>query len=86
MSMKRVLVSASLCGGIWFTSGCANSYQQNSSHVDTKPNYMRTSPYMDMNDAEECARQLIDDCLARRVIGQNWTDAFRAEEGRAPFI
>ncbi len=85
MNMKRSAAMTAVIGA-WLMSGCANNYNPDYSNIDPKSDYMRTSPYMDMNDAEECARQLIDDCLARRVNGQNWTDAFRAEKGRAPII
>jgi uncharacterized protein (TIGR02722 family) len=85
MNTKRFLVIGTVAGA-WMLGGCANNYNPDYSNVDPKSNYGRTSPYLDMSDAEECARQLIDDCLARQVNGQNWTDAFRAEKGRAPII
>lgn len=83
MKTKRFLIAMT---PIVCLFGCASSYNPDYTNVDPDSNYMRTSPYMDMNDAEECARQLIDDCLSRRVNGQNWTDAFRAEKGRPPII
>lgn len=88
MALTRSLPALVLTTGVCLLSlGCSSGgYNPDYANIDPKSEYMRTSPYMDMVDAENTAHQLIDDCLARRINGTNWTDKFRADHGRDPII
>lgn len=86
MSLTRTWSAATLIASVGLVVGCASSYNPDYSNIDPDSNYMRTSPYMDMNDAENAARQLIDDCLGRRINGTNWVDKFERDNGRLPII
>lgn len=85
-SKKLVMIAVGTLSGAALLNGCASSYNPDYSNIDPNSNYMRTSPYMDMNDAEATARQLIDDCLGRQINGVSWVDKFTREKGRAPII
>lgn len=84
--MKTTLSIVPIALAALSLGACGNHYNPDYSNVDPASNYMRTSPYMDMNDAENVARQLIDDCLGRKVNGVSWADRFTSEKGRQPII
>ena len=87
MSTNRALFAASLLAGSALLTACGGrQYNPDYGNIDPASDYMRTSPYMDMNDAENVARQLVDDALGRRVNGVNWVDNFQSQHGRLPII
>lgn len=86
MNANRLMFAACIASGTLMLTGCGAKYNPDYANVDPASDYMRTSPYMDMNDAENVARQLIDDALGRRINGTNWVDKFQAEKGRLPII
>ena len=84
--MKNTISLVSLLAAAVLSACGGSTYNPDYSNVDPASDYMRTSPYMDMNDAENVAAQLIDDALGRRINGTNWVDKFQAENGRLPII
>lgn len=84
--MKNTISLVSLLAAAVLSACGGSKYNPDYSNVDPASDYMRTSPYMDMNDAENVAAQLIDDALGRRINGTNWVDKFQAENGRLPII